>query len=61
MLDAATGDFNSNPVLYINSQLMYHLGLSPAYIRNMSDEEWAEQYAILRHIREQEAKQRPQL
>jgi hypothetical protein len=38
--------------------MMYHLGLTKQHLAEMSDEEWAEQYAILQDIRIQEAKQK---
>ena len=33
--------------------MRYHLGLDPT---NLSDEEWAETFAILQNIRQEEAK-----
>lgn len=58
MLKAATGEFESNPVLYINLQLRYHLGVTKDELHEMSDEEWAEHFAILGNIRKEEAKRR---
>ena len=59
MLKAADGDFDNNPVQYINLQLRYHFGLTKQELLEMSDEEWAEHYAILENIRKEEAKQKP--
>lgn len=44
---------------YINTQLRYHLGFTTKELKEMDDAEWAEQFAILQHIREQESKQKP--
>jgi hypothetical protein len=38
---------------------MYHLGFTKTDLEQMSDEEWAENIAILTNIRKEEAKQRP--
>jgi hypothetical protein len=38
---------------------MYHLGYTKADIAEMTDEDWAENIAILNNIRKEEAKQRP--
>ena len=59
MLKADTGDFKNNPVLYINLQLRYHLGLTRDELNEMSDEDWAEHYAVLENIRKEEAKRKP--
>ena len=56
MLNEASGDVNTNPVLYINLQLRYHLGMTRKELEKLTDEEWAEHYAILENIRKEEAK-----
>jgi hypothetical protein len=38
---------------------MYHLGFSKQDIKEMTDEEWAENIAILENIRKEQAKQQP--
>lgn len=48
----------SNFVVYIDTQLRYHLKIEP---ENLSDEEWAERYAILQNIRAEESKKKPSL
>jgi preprotein translocase subunit SecA len=58
VLKAADGTFDSNPVQYINLQLRYHLGCSKNELLEMTDEEWAEHYAILANIRKEESKQK---
>ncbi|MBN8834567.1 MAG: hypothetical protein ABS68_00265 [Niastella sp. SCN 39-18] len=59
MLSAAKGDFEANPIQYINLQLRYHLGLTKQELNEMTDEEWAEHYAILENIRKAEAARKP--
>lgn len=56
MLKAAKGNFEENSVGYINNQLRYYLGFSTSDLMSMSDEEWAQHYAMLQDIRKQEAK-----
>lgn len=56
MLRAAEGDFDSNPVQYINLQLRYHFGCTRQELEEMTDEDWAEHFAILQNIRQEEAK-----
>jgi len=55
VLKAANGDFEANPVQYINLQLRYHFGISKTELEELSDEEWAEHFAILNNIRKEEA------
>ena len=43
----------SNWIGYINTMMEYYLGINP---NDLSDEEWAEKFAQLNDIREQEAK-----
>ncbi|RYF85845.1 MAG: hypothetical protein EOO03_12675 [Chitinophagaceae bacterium] len=57
MLRDAEGDFDHNPVLYIDLQLRYHFGISKQELTEMDDETWAEHYKILQNIRQEEAKQ----
>lgn len=45
--------------MYINTQMRYHLHFSTEELRNMSDEEWANHFAMLQNIRKEEAKQKP--
>lgn len=56
MLANANGDFEANPVQYINLQLRYHFGMSKTELEELTDEEWAEHFAILANIRKEEAK-----
>lgn len=56
MLNAARGEFEANPVKYINLQLRYHFGMSKEELDDLSDEDWAEHFAILENIRKEEAK-----
>ena len=58
MLKAANGTFENNPVNYINLQLRYHFGVTKQELLEMTDEEWADHYAILENIRKEEAKQK---
>ena len=53
MLEQAVGHYDSNFLLYIDTQMRYHLGIDPDV---MTDEEWAATYATLKDIREREAK-----
>jgi hypothetical protein len=56
VLRYAKGEYGDNPVKYINLQLRYHLGISNQELEAMDDEDWAEHYAILTNIRQEEAK-----
>jgi hypothetical protein len=60
VLKSAKGDYTEHPVLYVNAQLRYHMGFSSQELKEMTDQEWAQQYAILAHIRTEEAKQKAQ-
>lgn len=59
MLKSANGSFEDDPINYINLQLRYHFKMSRQDLSDLSDEEWAQHYAILNNIRQEEAKQRP--
>ena len=56
MLSLANGNFESNPVLYINLQLRYYFNMSSQEIDDLTDDQWAEHYAVLENIRLQESK-----
>ena len=56
MLRKADGKFEANPVKYIDLQLRYHFSMSKAELESLTDEDWAEHYAILSNIRKEEAK-----
>jgi len=45
--------------MYYNTLLRYHLHIYDP--EKLSDEEWAQQIAVLENIRKEEAKQRPSL
>lgn len=56
MLSSAQGDFDHNPVKYIDLQLRYHFGCTKQELEEMDDEDWAEHFAILQDIRKEQAK-----
>jgi hypothetical protein len=56
VLSDAKGEFEHNPVKYINLQLRYHFGITKTELEELTDEDWAEHYAILNNIRQEEAK-----
>jgi len=43
----------SNWIGYVNTMLEYYLGINP---QTLTDDEWAEKFAQLQNIREEEAK-----
>jgi diadenosine tetraphosphate (Ap4A) HIT family hydrolase len=56
VLSGAEGKIEHNPVLYINLQLRKHFHMTAKELEDLSDEEWAEHFAILQNIRQEELK-----
>jgi hypothetical protein len=53
---AAKGKPDDNSVLYISLQLRQHFHMTKEEVEGLSDEDWAEHYAILQHILTEQAK-----
>ena len=53
VIEDSKGDLESNWIGYVNTMLEYYLGINP---QTLTDDEWAEKFAQLQNIREQEAK-----
>ena len=52
-IEDSKGDLESNWIGYVNTMLEYYLGINP---QTLTDDEWAEKFAQLQNIREEEAK-----